>query len=68
MRRLKKEFWPNKISVTVTDNFNPTTLESWLLDNLGKFRLRWNVVYYRDHNDYYFQDHHDAAFFSLRWL
>lgn len=63
MRRLKKEFWP--ICIT-TYRYNDD-IESWLESNLGKFRGRWNAVYYDNKTEYYFKNEQDSVFFALMW-
>jgi hypothetical protein len=64
MRILKKELWPYKVTV---DNYN-NDLETWLGDNMGAFKNRWNAVYNHDRSDYYFRTQEDAVLFSLKWV
>jgi hypothetical protein len=63
MRRLKKELWPYKVTV---ENYT-NELETWLGENMGAFREKWNAVYEHDRSDYYFREQQDATWFALKW-
>lgn len=69
MRELKKELWPHKVTV---DAEGPTPekiddIETWLGNNYGLFKDRWNAVYQHNRTDYYFRQGQDATMFALRW-
>ena len=68
MRILKKELWPYKLTLSIgTSNPKIDDIEIWLGENLGAFRLKWNVVYYNRTTDFYFRSEQDAILFILRW-
>jgi hypothetical protein len=68
MRILKKEIWPAKILIPL-DEFDADHyhIETWLGENMGAFKGRWNHVPCSKGVHYYFRDSKDATLFSLRW-
>ena len=67
MRELKRNLWPHKITVMVVQDPDPDAVETWLEQNVGKFREHWNAVYFHNHTDYYFRNGQYFSFFALRW-
>jgi len=69
MRILKKELWPHKIELDISDNDSDKIydIEIWLGEQLGCFKDRWNAVYKHNGTDYYFKDDEFATLFLLRW-
>lgn len=68
MRELKKELWPYRISLnSELKNDILLPIELWLGEHLGKFQIRWNVVYNYNGTDFYFKNQEDATLFALRW-
>lgn len=67
MRALKKELWPYRVTVRSDIRHDITPVETWLGEQLGTFRGRWNVVYLYNQTDFYFRNGEDATLFALRW-
>ena len=69
MRILKKELWPHKIELNVSDDTGDKIydIEIWLGEHLGCFKDRWNAVYKHNGTDFYFREGKDATMFALRW-
>ena len=68
MRALKKELWPYCVSFDVEQTqYTMYDVETWLGENMGAFRGRWNAVYRHDGTDFYFRQGKDATLFALRW-
>ena len=69
MRILKKELWPHKIELDVSDDTGDKIydIEIWLGENLGSFKGQWNAVYKHNGTDFYFREGRDATMFALRW-
>jgi hypothetical protein len=68
MRVLKKELWPYKVEVKLTESSaDITAIEIWLGAQLGAFKGLWNMVYHYDHTDFYFRNSGDATLFALKW-
>ena len=63
MRRLRKELWP----ICITMHQYNHDIEHWLESSMGKFRDRWNAVYYDNKTEYYFKNEQDSVLFALRW-
>ncbi len=69
MRVLKKELWPHKVNLDVDDTrMKIDSVELWLAERVGGFKIKWNAVYNYNNTDYYFKDGKDATMFTLRWL
>ena len=71
MRELKRELWPYQVRVELpepNDYYDgDDDMESWLRQQIGDFKVQWNVVYGMNHNVFYFQEQADATMFALRW-
>ena len=68
MRVLKKELWPYKVEVKLTESSaDITAIEIWLGTQLGAFKGLWNMVYHHDRTDFYFRNSGDATLFALKW-
>ena len=69
MRILKKELWPHKIELDVSDDTGDKIydIEIWLGENLGSCKDQWNAVYKHNGTDFYFREGCDATMFALRW-
>lgn len=65
MRTLKKELWPHKI--TIDFPAADSEREQWLGEQLGAFKVNWNIVYFHNKTDFYFRNEQDALLFALRW-
>lgn len=63
MRILKRSSWPFVVALTDEDH----QAETWLHDNLGSFRERWNIVPSHSCKYFYFREEGDLVFFSLLW-
>ncbi len=69
MRVLKKELWPRRVNLDVDDTkMKIDSVELWLDQRVGGFKIKWNAVYKHDNTDYYFKEGKDATMFALRWL
>lgn len=64
MRQLKKELWPQRVSLKQCD---ADSIHVWLGERMGAFKGRWNVVYNHSKTDYYFRNEQDSLLFTLRW-
>lgn len=68
MRILKKELWPEKVNIIREDSdIQHYHIETWLEENLGPERKRWNRVSHYYNVDYYFKNKKDSMWFVLRW-
>ncbi len=68
MRVLKKELCPAKILIP-KDEFDGYHyyIETWLGENMGAFKGRWNMVPTMKGVHYYFRNTKDATMFALKW-
>lgn len=67
MRRLKKEIWPYKISLSYVADSHIIDIELWLVEKFGERRNKWNIVYGYSKSDFYFKEESDLTFFAMRW-
>ena len=67
MRELNHKLWPYKVSLNTDIKNDVAPVEYWLIEQTGKFRERWNVVYLHNRTDYYFKSGEDATYFALKW-
>ena len=42
-------------------------IKTWLSENMGQVKYKWNMVPQHQKVDYYFRTDTDAAWFLLRW-
>ena len=69
MRELKKSIWPSRIKIGLIEyGSKHNEIETWLSENLGVVKGRWNeVVVGNNVVYYYFKSQADATLFALRW-
>lgn len=67
MRQLKKNLWPCQVALFTKDEHTETSIFSWLSENFGIFKGKWNVIHRYNHVDFYFRNSKDSLMFSLRW-
>jgi hypothetical protein len=69
MRVLKKELWPSRIRIAKDECDDAHyDIETWLGENMGAFKDRWNTVPFGSQGvHYYFRNERDATMFALRW-
>ena len=67
MRELKHKLWPYKVRIDSDNLRDITPIETWLGEEYGVFKGRWNVIYRYNCTDFYFKLGDDAVFFKLKW-
>lgn len=67
MRILKKQLWPFRVDISLSRDCDTHMIEQWLCKEYGAFKSCWNVVYGYQQAHFYFKNHQDASWFSLKW-